>query len=196
MWSLGSGLEYGIDSFGAKKDADNLAASSPSAQFNKYTLDASVYKPFIVAKQNLSWRTIISGQKSPDHLFGSERISLGDRYTVRGFDNTSISGDSGGYIKNELGLNLPQFTENKYANFFVGNLQPYVGFDSGMTKLHLGKDSENTASGYVSGWATGIRNNSEYLSFDLAYAQAINAPVAIETKTGEVYFTVSAKFGF
>jgi hemolysin activation/secretion protein len=116
---------------------------------------------------------------------------------VRGFDDTSISGDSGGYIKNELGWNLPQFTENKYANFFVGNLQPYIGYDYGMTKLHLGKDSEvGVESGYVSGWATGIRNNSEGLSFDLAYSQAINAPATITTKTGEVYFTVSAKFGF
>lgn len=196
IWSIASAYERGLDAFGARVDASNITASSPHAQFDKYTLDASVYKPFTIAKQNLAWRTMISGQKSPDNLFSSERISLGDRYTVRGFDNTSISGDSGGYIRNELGWNLPQFTTNKYANFLVGNLQPYVGFDAGTTKLHLGKNSENTPSGYVSGWATGIRNNSEWLSFDLAYAQAINAPAAIDTKTGEVYFTVSAKFGF
>jgi hemolysin activation/secretion protein len=196
VWSLSSAYERGLDALGARVDASNITASSPHAQFNKYTLDASVYKPFTIAKANLAWRTAISGQKSPDHLFGSERISLGDRYTVRGFDDTSISGDSGGYIRNDLSWNLPQFTENKYANFLVGNLQPYIGFDAGTTKLHLGKDSENTASGYVSGWATGIRNNSEWLSFDLAYAQAINAPASIATKTGEVYFTVSAKIGF
>ncbi len=197
LWSVSSSYERGLDAFGARNDADALAASNPSAQFNKYIFDASVYKPFTISKANLAWRTVVSGQKSPDHLFGSERISIGDRYSVRGFDNTSILGDSGGYMRNELAWNLPQFTENKYINNIAGNLQPYIGVDAGATKLHLGKDSEvGASSGYVSGWATGIRNNSQWLSLDLAYAQAINAPAAIATKSGEVYFTISTKFGF
>jgi hemolysin activation/secretion protein len=60
-----------------------------------------------------------------------------------------------------------------------------------------GKEAnEGSGSGYMSGWTTGVRNNSEFLSFDVAYAEKIKSPIFIATKEHEIYFTVSTKIGF
>jgi hemolysin activation/secretion protein len=197
IWNLSGGYQRGLSDFGARQDAANITDDTPHAQFDKYTLDASVYKPFAIQSANFAWRSIISGQYSDDTLFGSERISIGDRYTVRGFSESSLLGDSGVYSRNELMLNLPQFTDDKYVNFIASNLQPYVGLDAGTARDSIGKLANGgTGTGYLSGWATGIRGGGEYLSFDLAYAQKIKAPTFVTTKTGEVYFMVKAMVGF
>lgn len=197
IWSLSSTYERGLKAFGAKHDSSAITTDSPHAQFDKCELDASFYKPFAIKSANFAWRSSISGQYSNDTLFSSERISIGDRYTVRGFGESSLSGDSGVYNRNELILNLPQFTTNKYINSVAGNLQPYIGIDMGAARSKGGKeDNGGTGAGYMSGWATGIRNNSEYLSFDIAYAEKIKSPIFITAKEHEVYFTLSTKIGF
>jgi len=149
VWGFASGYERGIDAFGARNDASAITNDSPHAQFDKYTMDASVYKPFQVKTANLAWRSSISGQYSNDTLFSSERISIGDRYSVHGFAESSLLGDSGIYNRNELMWNLPQFTENKYANFLVGNLQPYVGLDAGTARAAIGKHGMSRIAGNV-----------------------------------------------
>ncbi|MCE3232748.1 MAG: Polypeptide-transport-associated domain protein ShlB-type [Rickettsiaceae bacterium] len=110
IWTLGAAYKRGIDAFSAKKDSYGITEDTPHAQFDKYTFDASVYKPFAISNANLAWRSVLFGQYSNDTLFSSERMTIGDRYTVRGFSDDSLSGDSGVYNRNELIWNLPQFT--------------------------------------------------------------------------------------
>ncbi len=197
VWSLSGGYERGISAFGATKDIANIASDAPHAQFDKYTIDATVYKPFTLKTANLAWRSIISGQYSNDTLYASERISMGDRYTVRGFDNSGIAGDSGIYNRNEIMWNLPQFSENKYLNLVAGNLQPYVALDMGTARAVAGKQANNDSGvGYLSGWAIGLRNGGEHIIFDLAYSQNIASPAAVTDKNSEVYFMVTTKWGF
>src|SRR5690606_11658509 len=102
-------------------------------------LDASIYTPFAVKGQGLAYRLYPSGQVSPDPLFSSEQMNLGDRYTVRGFQQQSVAGDSGGYMRNELLWNLPPWTENETINNVIGGLQPYAGLDGGFTRNKGGK---------------------------------------------------------
>lgn len=191
------GYEHGLDIFGAREDGDNLTYINPRAQFDKFTADASIYKPFAVKGQELAYRMLASGQYSNDPLFSSEQINIGDRYTVRGFQNESLAGDSGGYVRNEVMWNLPRFTENEYINKLAGELQPYAGLDGGWTRSRGGKNNSNpSGEGYASGWAIGLRNNSEWLNFDIAYSRQIKTPGYFTDEDDEVYFSVGTKVGF
>jgi hemolysin activation/secretion protein len=191
------GYERGLDAFGARGDTDNLDFQTPRAQFDKYTLDASIYRPFAVNDLNFAFRSTASGQYSPDPLFSSEQVNIGDRYTVRGFSQNSISGDTGGYVRNEIMWNPPRWTEEEFVNNLIGDLQPYVGLDFGATRSRGGKSDQNPRGlGYMKGWAVGLRNNSQWLTFDAAYAQAIQSPAYIDEKNHEIYFTVGVKLGF
>jgi hemolysin activation/secretion protein len=191
IWFGAIGYERGIDALGAHSDASSIADSDAHAQFDKFTFDASVYRPFAIKSASFAYRTSISGQYSNDTLFSSEKLNIGDRYTVRGFQQSSMAGDSGAYIRNELMWNAPQFTDNKYVNNLVGGLQPYIALDGGTVKNHVSDGAD-----YMSGWAIGIRNNSDWLAFDVAYSKAIRNPAFVAEESYEPYFSVTAKVGF
>ncbi len=80
----------------------------------------------------------------------------------------------------------------------MGNLQPYVGLDAGTARVHNGKGSEqiNQGYGYMSGWALGIRNNSQLIGFDLSYAQPIKSPSFMSNSKEQFYFTINTKIRF
>jgi hemolysin activation/secretion protein len=191
IWYAGIGYERGLDALGARSDADNLMADEQCAQFDKFSFDASIYRPFAIKEGSFAFRTAVSGQLSNDTLFSSEQLNIGDRYTVRGFQESGMAGDSGAYIRNELMWNAPQFSENKYVNNLVGGLQPYIALDGGTVKNHVSDGAD-----YMSGWAVGVRNNSEWMSFDVAYSKAIRNPAFVNDESYEPYFSVSAKVGF
>jgi hemolysin activation/secretion protein len=190
VWYAALNYERGMKLFGAQEDASDIASNDAHAQFDKCSFEANVYKPFAVKSANLAFRSGVIGQYTGDALFPSEQITMGDRYTVRGFQESSLSGDSGAYVRNELMWNAPQFTDNQYVNRTVGNLQPYIGLDAGVAKTKDGGGED-----YISGWAIGLRNNSENMSFDVAYAQAIKHPSSV-VADDETYFSVTAKVGF
>lgn len=48
------------------------------------------------------WLTSAYAQWSPDRLHGVEQLSLGGESSVRGFKDQYISGNNGGYLRNEL----------------------------------------------------------------------------------------------
>ena len=49
----------------------------------------------------------MTGQRSEDVLYGPQRISIGGLSSVRGFKEQSLSGDSGGYWRNQLRWRRP-----------------------------------------------------------------------------------------
>lgn len=202
------GYERGLDAFGAREDGSNLTYNNPRAQFDKFTIDTSVYKPFEVKKVNLAYRILASGQYSPDPLFSSEQLNIGDRYTVRGFQAESIAGDMGGYIRNEIIWDLPkpksdkQYTETKFLHYVTKGFQSYVGtqayagLDLGWTRVRGGKLADPAGEAYVSGWTVGLRKNFGILQFDTAYSKQIKTPGFFTREDDELYFSVSTGIGF
>lgn len=102
----------GLRLFGAPKDEDRLLGS-PKAQFNKWQArvhyDAQ-FKPIIgQIERAVTLKSSVTLQHSDDRLFGSEQISIGSLYTVRGYKGSSISAASGGYWRNSLTMhqNIP-----------------------------------------------------------------------------------------
>ncbi|HGO7963695.1 TPA: ShlB/FhaC/HecB family hemolysin secretion/activation protein, partial [Neisseria meningitidis] len=65
-------------------------------------LDAAA--PFMLGKQQFSYETAIHAQWNKTPLVAQDKLSIGSRYTVRGFDGEqSLSGERGFYWQNTLG---------------------------------------------------------------------------------------------
>ena len=95
----------------------NTSRLHANGEFNKYTLDA-------VRIQKLPGYNLIvirgSGQYSSDPLFIAEQSTIGGAGSVRGFNPSSSSGDSGYNVTAELQLS-PLFAEETLFNQKIGD---------------------------------------------------------------------------
>ena len=100
----------GLKLLNAKQDTSGLTADIPRAQFQLYKLYASLSKRFQIPKINapVTLSTEMDSQISQDTLFGSEQLSVGGYYSVRGFRENYITGDHGYYFRNKANFNLGQ----------------------------------------------------------------------------------------
>lgn len=186
--SMSVGYETGLRSFGAKDDVERNN-TGPEAQFEKYTGDLTVIQNFSLLGLNFVVTSGARGQWTPDTLYSSERFSIGSLNTVRGFKESSLIGDVGGLIRNELALRLP--VEHPDISKVVGELQPFVGIDYGVVAQD---DNEDFEGGRMSGWAVGLRARGQHADLSLTYAQPIDAPSFIERRGSEFYFSAQLAF--
>ncbi len=191
-----AGFSYfkGLNSFNAKTDPDVMNQIDPKAQFEKFEADLSWYRPWMWKNRQWSFRTTAHGQYSNHSLYSSEQINIGDKYSVRGYKERFLQGNSGFYLRNELLFPLPKF-RNKLLNKLTNNLSPFVGFDAGFARNDAGLSSRsNEKEAWMTGWCVGTRyNDNGFLSFDVTYSQALKSPDFLDEKSHEIYFSVSLK---
>ncbi len=104
----------------AKQDDDTTAQFMPHADLNIFRFYANYAKKFVILKSKTpaSYNFSFDSQMSKNHLYIIDQFSSGGFYSVRGFRQGSISGDSGFNIRNEFTINLgqlilPQISEEK-----------------------------------------------------------------------------------
>ncbi|KEA52611.1 peptide transporter [Mangrovibacter sp. MFB070] len=137
----------GMPWFDAESDAGK-SGDLPKAQFRKWSASASYQRPL---NDRLWWLTSLYGQWSPDRLYASERLTLGGESSVRGFKEQYISGDNGGYWRNELNYALGALP-------FIGQINATVALDGGwLEKDHLDQQAAGTLWGASAGLSTGGR---------------------------------------
>lgn len=100
------------------------------------------------------WLTSAYAQWSPDRLHGVEQLSLGGESSVRGFKEQYISGNNGGYLRNELSWSL-------FSLPYVGTVRAVAALDGGW--LHSDRD-DPYSSGTLWGGAAGLSTTSDYVS--------------------------------
>lgn len=166
-FSLNLGLARGLHLFGSLKDASNLPDWAPRAQFTKYKYGAGFYRPFQALGQELSFNSQLSGQYALDVLYGSERMSLGSPYTVRGFNEESIAGDHGYYWRNELALTRSFSLPNGRPAL----LRPFVGVDYGKAW-----NREDESAGHLTSASLGIGLMTGPVNLNLTLAHPIDSP--------------------
>ncbi|UXY10991.1 ShlB/FhaC/HecB family hemolysin secretion/activation protein [Kosakonia sp. ML.JS2a] len=153
---------HGTPWFNAETDEDKTG-DVPRAQFRKWSLSASFQRP---VTRDLLWLTSLYGQWSPDRLYGSERLTLGGESSVRGFKEQYISGDNGGYWRNEL----------NYALFtlpVLGQISATVALDGGW----LEKDRlDRYASGTVWGASAGLGSAGRWFASQLSAGTPLHYP--------------------
>ena len=191
--ALGLSGEYniGLPVIGADQDTTS-DRSVPKHEFHKLSLTGSWVRPFAVAEQPFTFSTRGTAQWSPDTLYNSERLDLGSRYTVRGFQRESLAGDIGGYMRNEISTAvLPRETMPDWLGSAFGELQVYAGYDIGY--IHHDKDDEYEG-GSLQGAAMGLRTQGGYLDSDLCLSKALDAPSFMNNRDWELYWVVNSNF--
>lgn len=153
-----AGITYsrGLSAFGALDDPAGLPKDLPHAQFDKLSLNASWFKGFSIADQSLSWSTQISAQKAFDTLHGSEQISVGGLYSVRGFHEEQLANDRGYFVRNDLTLNKHLGTVHGMDVSF----RPYVALDAGAVSGRAAGTDHGTLIGLAGGFKLGLGSNA------------------------------------
>ncbi|MDE1466082.1 ShlB/FhaC/HecB family hemolysin secretion/activation protein, partial [Spartinivicinus poritis] len=155
---------------GAQNDKTNDSAT-PKAQYEMVSATVSAVKPFQLAGQDLSYTALISGQWSDDVLHSPVRISVGGQSSVRGFDEQSLSGDSGYYWRNELAWQVPN-VKSLSSNILTG-ASVILAYDVGV--IHHGRFNDGQ-SGRIAGVALGVRLHGEHINMELFTSKTLSKP--------------------
>ena len=164
--SLYSQLQYkkGTGLF-SSLPAPEAALGEGTARFGIWTADINWQKPFTLGKQTFTWNSRLHGQWTKDRLTPVDRISIGGRYNVRGFNGeTTLSGDRGWYLRNDLQWRyLPQHSF-------------YLALDGGSV---TGPSARNLPGKHLIGSALGIKGQYDRhgrWSYDLFAGTPVRQP--------------------
>lgn len=161
-------MVQGLSLLGALHDSPDLPRDLPHAQFNKFTLDLGYNRRFSIGGTGLTFSTQFSGQAANDTLYGTQQILIGGPSSVRGFQNYTLAGDNGYYMRNELGLPW------QFATEASGNIagRVYAGFDWG----NVTNRAAGVPSGSLSGATLGVGLFWKTISVDAFASRAVRAP--------------------
>lgn len=176
------GYAAGLDALGALKDGDDVLPFTPRAQFGKVKYGVSYLRPFSVLAQNVIFTSQFSGQKSRDVLYGSEQISIGGLYSVRGFVDDVLSGDDGYFLRNELALRqqIPLGSQTIPVRL-------YVAYD-------IGKVTSRTVDvpqGRMSGAALGMSFGWYNFTGEVFTTRPISLPDTMTREARQTWFRLS-----
>ncbi len=183
MANLGLGFSKGLRQFNAIVDEDGRDVTSPRAQGAKIRYTGGLILPFELLSLNASLSSQFTGQYALEPLYGSEQITIGSFYTVRGFNRNSLSGDRGHYVRNELSVSLPVIP---YTDITA---KPFLAFDAGRIE-----GFKTTKDANFSGAAAGFRLVSKHLTAELSAAKSISVPVAILREPVQFAATLTVSF--
>lgn len=180
--SLDAGLSKGLTRGAALIDPDNLPDYAPRAQFEKRTYGGSYFRPFSLFDTALTFSSQLTGQDSRHTLYGSEQISIGGIYSVRGFSRNSLSGDKGYYLRNELSL-------RPTLDFGGQAIAPrlYVALDTGK----VGGKVPGPFEGSLTGMAVGVSVAWKAVSVDLSYARPLSFPSFFSREAPQTWVRMS-----
>ncbi|MDF3081458.1 ShlB/FhaC/HecB family hemolysin secretion/activation protein [Burkholderia sola] len=112
----------GVGGFGAQDDTP-AAGGGPTYRFKMAVLDANLSMPFAIGKQPFRYVGTFHGQYTGDTLYYLDDMTIGSRYTVRGFDGeTMLAASRGFYWRNELQMPIGQTGQAAYAGLDYGRV--------------------------------------------------------------------------
>lgn len=172
----------GIGGLGATADP---YAEGPTYRFHMAVVDANLSVQFNIGTQPLRYVTTVHGQFTNDTLFYIDDLTIGSRYTVRGFDGeTMLAAERGFYWRNEL----------QWPVFQTGQAL-YAGIDYGRV---FGPNTATLAGTQLAGAVMGIRGGlpAKYVgvSYDLFAGTPIYKPSGFPTARWTVGFQMTAAF--
>ena len=161
------------------------SASGPTYYFHMATLDANLSVPFAVAGQAFRYLGTLHGQFTDDELNYIDDLTMGSRYTVRGFNGqTMLAAEKGFYWRNELQYPLGQTGQVLYAGIDYGHLWgPSTAFLAG-TQL----------AGAAIGLKGSVPSRFGAYSYDVFAGTPIYAPSGFPAQSVTLGFQVTAQF--
>ena len=172
---------FGLGWLGAQKEKPY--ADAPKTLYRMWLLDVDFVHPFEFCHRPATLTTSFHGQWTMDNmrLYGVDMISMGNRYTVRGFDGeTTLMGTNGWYLRNELSTQFPKQKAELYLGLDVGAVYGYG------TEVYNGHA--------IAGAAIGLRGAVDTLSYDVFAAAPIIKPEGFHTPNVTYGFSLGLKF--
>jgi hemolysin activation/secretion protein len=183
--NLELGLQDGIGAFDAQADHDP-GPGEPTARYRKYTATLSYLQPFTLRDESLSFSSLMTGQHSEDVLFSPQRLSLGGLSSVRGYQDQALSGDSGGYWRNDLRWSRP--VTWSALRPVLAEYGAILGYDQGV----ISDDRYNgNQHGRVSSNSLELFARGQHLATSVTFAHSLERPDALSEHEAPIYFSLS-----
>ncbi|MEI2833158.1 ShlB/FhaC/HecB family hemolysin secretion/activation protein, partial [Pseudomonas mosselii] len=180
--NLDLGTQEGIGAFDAQ-DNVHPRPGQPVARYRKYSATVSYVQGFDLFGERLSFTSLATGQRSEDVLFSPQRISLGGLSSVRGLKDQSLSGDSGGYWRNDLRWTRPvswPLLQPLVAEYGMG-----LGYDLGVIR----NDRYNGQyHGRASSHSLELFARGQHMAASVTFAHSLERPDVLTEKERPVYF--------
>ena len=183
--SLDLGVARGLTAMSALRDSPGLTDTAPRAQFSKLKAGFNYAKPFRVLGKDISFSSQLTGQKANNVLYGSEQISIGGLYSVRGYVKNSLSGDDGYYWRNEVSVRQPIQLGGE-----VISSRLYAGYDRGYVSNRV----PGGAQGKLEGMVAGVSVNWRGASWDFYHTRPITMTSNMVRETGQTWFRLGYSF--
>lgn len=171
------GYSRGLDLWGTLDDEEGVN-TLPRSQFNKLDFSASYVRPFEVAKARFLFESQLSGQWSPDRLYGSEQLSLGGLGSVRGLSYALLSGNNAVLLRNEFTYQAPPVANELWAKQ-LGAFEPYVAVDWGRV---FSQSKLGVEGGDLLGGSIGLRTRGGRVNLDIAWSDILAHPSSVSKK--------------
>ena len=167
-----------------------VGSTTPHTSFSKTTGTLGWYRPFNVGEQQWAWSLSAYGQTSEQTMYGSERLYLGSSYTVRGFKETPVGGDCGGYVRNELAWTVPEKWLGPLKKAPLGQVRLFAAYDYG----GIARDGKDPYEwGEMHGMALGLRTSGDF-SVQAAWSHPLGAPDYVKERDDVWYLTLRYTF--
>ena len=171
--TFGPSLSHGLSLAGATQD-DPAHPDLPRSEFRRFSASTSWFYPLT---SSIYWLTSVYGQTTPDRLYASEQLSVGGQYSVRGFKEQYLSGNRGGYWRNELTwqwMTVPG----------VGTFSATGALDAG----HVMNQKGITDGGTLTGASLGLELAGRWLSQSLTFGIPLSYPDRLNPDKQVVYW--------
>lgn len=175
--NLDLGLQQGIGALDAQGNG-HPGPGEPDARYRKYTGTLSYLHPFQLWGEQLTFSSLATGQRSEDVLFSPQRTSLGGSSSVRGYKNQFLSGDSGGYWRNELRLTRPitlDWLRPAFAEYGAA-----AGYDQGVIRNDRHNGDEH---GRLSSQSLELFARGQHIAASVTFAHSLERPDVIERES-------------
>ncbi|MGV6989427.1 ShlB/FhaC/HecB family hemolysin secretion/activation protein [Testudinibacter sp. P17/SS/0325] len=164
-------------SLAAPEEAHGEGTSRPKI----ISAEISFKQPFKLGEQPWQLSTGWRGQWNKTPLVPQERLSIGGRYTVRGFDGElTLSGDRGWLWRNELAWNV-----------MTSGHELYLAIDKGVVR---GRSTAKLLGRHLVGGAVGLRGNLWGLDYAYFIGTPIHKPQGFRTGHVTTGFSLSYQF--
>lgn len=144
-----------------------MGPDGQTTRYQLWSLDTKVTTPMqfgtVEGKYSFSFR----GQSTKDLLQTADYFSIGNRYTVRGFDGEqTLAAENGWFVRNEWSMPIAKEQE------------VYVGLDYGQVS---GSATEWLLGTKLAGAAVGLRGNQWNVDYDVFTSWPIYKPEGYKT---------------
>ena len=183
--NLDVGMQNGTGAFDAQREDQERIRGilTPNARYRKYTATMSYLQPFTLWGESLSFSSLATGQRSEDVLYPAQRMSLGGSYSLRGFKDQQLSGDSGGYWRNEVRWARPvtlDWLRPAFAEYGAS-----VGYDQGVIRNDRYNDDQH---GRVSSNSVELFARGKHVSTSVTFAHSLERPGVVTEREAPIYF--------